>query len=59
MAKQKSVFKMALPFVVGVTVLLLVLITVIGVIATTEKKTNNSKKQSSMSNVPLMWLITF
>ena len=44
MAKQKSVFKMALPFVVGVTVLLLVLITVIGVIAITDQKNQQQQE---------------
>lgn len=39
MAQQKSVFKMAMPFVVGVTVLLLVIIAVIGFIAISDQKT--------------------
>lgn len=39
MAQQKSVFKMAMPFVIGVTVLLLVIIAVIGFIAISDQKT--------------------
>ena len=38
MAAQKSVFKMALPFVGGITILLLVLIAAVGVIAVVEQK---------------------
>lgn len=38
MAQQKTVFKMAMPFVIGVTVLLLVIIAVIGFIAISDQK---------------------
>jgi phosphomannomutase / phosphoglucomutase len=43
LAKQKSVFKMALPLV-GVTVLLLVLIAVIGVIALSDQKNQQQQE---------------
>lgn len=39
MTQQKSVFKMAMPFVIGITVLLLVIIAVIGFIAISDQKT--------------------
>lgn len=44
MAKQKTVFKMALPFVIGVTILLLLIITVIGVIAISEQKSQQKQE---------------
>ncbi len=44
MAKQKTVFKMALPFVIGITVLLLLIITVIGVIAISDQKSQQEQE---------------
>lgn len=44
MAKQKTVFKMALPFVVGITVLLLLIIAVIGVIAISDQKSQQQQE---------------
>jgi cell division protein FtsI/penicillin-binding protein 2 len=44
LAKQKSVFKMALPFVIGITVLLLVIIAVIGVIAISDQKNQQEQE---------------
>lgn len=45
MAAQKSVFKMALPFVSGITILLLLLIAVIGVIALADQKQRQAEEQ--------------
>jgi phosphomannomutase/phosphoglucomutase len=44
LAKQKTVFKMALPFVIGITVLLLLIITVIGVIAISDQKSQQEQE---------------
>ncbi|MCP5174077.1 MAG: phosphomannomutase/phosphoglucomutase [Moraxellaceae bacterium] len=44
MAKQKSVFKMAMPFVIGITVLVLVIIAVIGAIAITDQKNQQQQE---------------
>lgn len=44
MVKQKSVFKMALPFVIGITVLLLVIIAVIGVTLLTNEKSQQEQE---------------
>lgn len=44
MANHKTVFKMALPFIIGVTALLLVLIAVIGVIAVTDQKNQQERE---------------
>jgi uncharacterized protein YpmB len=48
LAKQKSVFKMALPFVMGITVLLLVIITVIGVIAISDQKNQQEQEAKAI-----------
>ena len=45
MAAQKSVFKMALPFVSGITILLLLLIAVVGVIAISDQKQRQAEEQ--------------
>ena len=45
LAAQKSVFKMALPFVGGITVLLLMLIAAVGVIAVADQKQRQQQEE--------------